>query len=180
MRGLFVGDNVCLTAIKEADITIIEEWFNNVKFLRHYDMLPALPKSRRKLEEMIKSYEESDDSLIYAIRSKASGKVIGISGFFDIMWSNGTGTIFIGIGDEAFTGKGIGYEAMRLMIDFGFNELNLYRIQLNVISYNEPAIRLYEKLGFVKEGTYRELVFRDGKRYDLYLYGLLKNDKMLI
>lgn len=176
MRGLFEGKNVRLTAIKETDIPVIEEWFNNIHFLRHYDMLPAMPKSRKKLDEMLKSYEDSDNSLIYAIRTQDSGEIVGIAGFYDIMWSNGTATIFIGIGDTANTGKGFGRESMNLLIDFGFNELNLYRIQLNVISYNEPAIRLYESLGFVREGTYRELVLRDGKRYDLYLYGLLRSE----
>lgn len=65
---------------------------------------------------------------------------------------------------------------MSLLLDYGFNELNFYRIQLNVISYNENAIKLYEGLGFVKEGSYRDFIFRDGKRHDMYLYGLLKQE----
>jgi len=73
-------------------------------------------------------------------------------------------------------GKGLGKETMRLLLDFGFNELNFHRIQLNVISYNSTAISLYESVGFKKEGTYREFIYRDGKRYDLYLYGILKEE----
>jgi RimJ/RimL family protein N-acetyltransferase len=59
------------------------------------------------------------------------------------------------------------------MLNYAFNELNLYRIQLDVLSYNERAIRVYENLGFRREGTFREFGERDRERYDLYLYGLL-------
>jgi len=176
MRILLSGDNIRLTAIKESDFPLIEEWFNNTGFLRYYDMLPAMPKSRKKLEEMIKGYEDSEERCIYAIRVNETGKIIGVAGFDDIIWSNGVATVFIGIGDDDFLGRGFGKEALKLLLDFGFNELNFYRIQLNVISYNITAISLYESLGFQREGTYREFIYRDGKRYDMYLYGLLRGE----
>jgi RimJ/RimL family protein N-acetyltransferase len=56
------------------------------------------------------------------------------------------------------------------------DELNLHRVQLTVFSYNERAIALYEKLGFQREGVYREFIQRDGRRYDMYLYGLLRRE----
>lgn len=62
------------------------------------------------------------------------------------------------------------------MLDFGFSELNFHRVQLNVISYNIPAIKLYESVGFIKEGVLREAVYRDFKWYDLYWYGILQKE----
>jgi len=62
---------------------------------------------------------------------------------------------------------------MQLALQFAFNELNLHRLQLTVFSYNDRAIALYEKLGFQREGVYREFLQRDGERHDMYLYGLL-------
>lgn len=176
MRNLLQGDNVKLNAIKEEDLEIIQEWFNDVKFLRHYDMLPAIPQTRGDVKKSIETFTNSQNSYMFAIRALNTNKIIGVIGLFDIMWSNGVGTFFIGIGNSEYTGKGIGREAMGLMLDFGFNELNLHRIQLNVIAYNEKAIKSYEKIGFVKEGSNRELVFRDGIRYDLHLYGMLKTE----
>ena len=79
----------------------------------------------------------------------------------------------IGIGDQSNRGKGYGSEAMRLIIDYAFFELNLHRIQLTVFDYNQQAIALYERLGFQREGVFREFGQRDGKRYDMYLYGIL-------
>ena len=65
---------------------------------------------------------------------------------------------------------------MELALAFGFHELNLHRIQLTVFEYNKNAIKLYEKLGFQKEGAYREFIKRDGQVYDMILYGLLKKE----
>lgn len=174
MKNLFEGNNVKLGAIRESDIAEIEKWFDNISFLRYYDMVPAIPKTRKQVEELIREHEASTEKYIFAVRLAENEKIIGIAGYYDIIWSNKVATAFIGIGDKGSTGKGFGKEAMRLLLEFGFNELNFYRIQLNVISYNEVAIKLYESLGFIKEGTYRNFILRDGKRYDMYLYGLLK------
>ncbi len=65
---------------------------------------------------------------------------------------------------------------MRLLLTFAFDELNLHRVQLTVFSYNRPAIALYEKLGFQREGTFREFLQRDGRRHDMFLYGLLRRE----
>ena len=84
--------------------------------------------------------------------------------------------VSIAIGEAKCRGKGYGYEVMQLVLRFAFDELNLHRIQLTVFSYNERAIALYEKLGFHREGVYREHLQRDGRRYDMYLYGLLRSE----
>ncbi len=173
---MLIGTNVFLTSVKDDDIDEIEKWFNNVEFLRYYDMIAAVPKSRRQVENMIKDYQDSYEKYIFAIRDKKTEKIIGIAGFDEIISSNGTATTFIGIGNNVYTGKGYGKESMMLLLDYGFNELNFYKIQLNVIAYNGAAIKLYEKLGFMREGTYREFILRDGKRYDMYLYGLLRSE----
>ena len=82
--------------------------------------------------------------------------------------------VSIGIGDVRHRGHGYGRDAMHVGLNFVFNELNLYRVCLTVFSYNESAIALYEALGFTREGVYREHLERDGRRYDMYLYGLLR------
>ncbi len=85
-------------------------------------------------------------------------------------------TLFIGIGNKNIRGKGYGKEALKILLDYGFNDRDFHRIQLNVLEFNHGAIALYEKAGFKKEGVFREFVLREGSRYDLYLYGLLKRE----
>lgn len=82
----------------------------------------------------------------------------------------------IGIGDPNFRGKGYGTDALQLILRYGFNELNLHRIGLDVISYNKSAIRAYQKVGFQVEGTMRESVLRDGQQYDRILVSILRNE----
>ncbi len=78
--------------------------------------------------------------------------------------------------NAAYWGQGYGYEAMVLALNFAFNELNLHRLQLTVYSYNERAIHLYERLGFQREGVYREFLLRDGQYHDMYQYGILSHE----
>jgi RimJ/RimL family protein N-acetyltransferase len=176
MRNLLKGDRVKITAIKEKDIESLGEWFNDLEFMRHYDMVAGIPKDLCEINEMINSFRNTNERYIFAIRENSTERIIGIAGFDEIIWSNGTAVIFIGIGESDFKGKGIGKEAFRLLLDFGFNELNLHKIQLSVLEYNLPAIKLYEGSGFVREGAYREYILKDGIRYDLYLYGLLRTE----
>lgn len=176
MRNLFKGERLILTAIRESDMAIIEKWMNDVHFLRHYDMLAAVPQTDHQTKKGILEMAESSNGYLFAIRKREEEELLGITGLIDIQWTNQVGTFFIGIGHTVDAGKGYGLEALLLMLDFAFNELNLYRVQLNVISYNERAIRLYEKAGFRREGVFRELLQRDNQRFDLYLYGLLRSE----
>lgn len=176
MRNLLVGQNLRLNALEAADLPELSPWFGDVGFLRFYDMIPALPHSKNALSELFEYYRGLEDRVIFAIRRIDAGNIIGVAGFDDILWASGTATTFIGIGDPKSTGKGLGKEALELLLDFGFNELNFHRIQLNVISYNERAVKLYERAGFKREGVYREHILRDGRRHDLYLYGMLRGE----
>lgn len=176
LKDLLNGKNLYLTSFKEEDLSVFESWYNDIAFLRVYDMIPAFPISQIELKDMIKDIRQAHDRYIFAVRSKTDNRLVGVTGFENILWNNGTAIIYIGIGDPLSRGKGFGSEALALTMEFGFEELNLHRIQLNVLSYNEPAIGLYEKLGFKREGTYREFIHRDGKRYDMYLYGILRSE----
>ncbi|WP_241494631.1 GNAT family N-acetyltransferase [Bacillus coahuilensis] len=120
--------------------------------------------------------ETSEKDYRFSIRLKSTDDLIGYMELDDILWSNRVGWISLGIGELEHRGKGYGKEAMDTILRYAFHELNLHRIQLTVFSYNEPAIHLYEKVGFQKEGTYRQFLERDGNRHDMLLYGLLKEE----
>ena len=75
-------------------------------------------------------------------------------------------TLGIFIGDEENRSKGYGTEAMKLLVDYGFNILGLHNIDLNVFAFNKQAIRAYEKVGFKEYGRRHESYFLDGKFHD--------------
>ena len=72
--------------------------------------------------------------------------------------------------------RGLGSEATRLLIDYAFTHLPLHRIDLEVFAFNPRAKRVYEKAGFVAEGTRREAIEFDGERFDAIIMGQLRSD----
>lgn len=166
---------VFLSKIEAADMKYIYEWFKDSEFLRFYDYLPPVPQTEDEVDKTFNDYENNVESEVFAIKLKENNHIIGIAGFDDIVKENKVATLFIGIGDKSIRGNGYGREALNLLLKHGFLELDFHRIQLNVLEFNLAAINLYEKFGFKREGTYREFVLRDGNRFDLFLYGLLRS-----
>lgn len=179
MKNLLQGKRIKLTAIEKKDIPKFTEWYNDTNFMRYYDVISAVPKTTEEVEKIVYEVTNSNEQYIFAIRDIESGEFIGVTGFENILWNNGTALIYIGIGNEKYRGMGIGEEAMQLAIEFGFREFNFYKIWLTVLEYNFSAIKLYEKIGFEREGVNREFIYRDGKRYDLYNYGLFRSNWIL-
>jgi len=176
MRRLLQGERIRLSAIRKDDAPVFEKWFNDAGFLRYYDMIPAVPKTLADVETTFLHYATSGESHVFGIRLLATDELLGVAGFDEIIWTNSTATVFIGIGPQEQRQKGLGKESLALLLDFGFSELNFHKLQLCVIAYNEPAIKLYEGAGFIREGTYREFIHRDGERHNMYLYGLLRSE----
>lgn len=170
------GKNLYLSKIEKEDMEHIYKWFSDCEFLKFYDYYPPVPQTKEEVDKTFNDYEKNQESDVFAIRLLSDGQIIGIAGYDDIIKENKVATLFIGIGNENSRGRGYGKQTINILLDYGFNDLDFYRIQLNVLEFNESAIALYEKNGFKKEGTYREFVLRDDKRYDLYFYGLLKHE----
>jgi RimJ/RimL family protein N-acetyltransferase len=84
-------------------------------------------------------------------------------------------TLGIAFGRE-YIGRGYGTDAMRVIVEYGFREMGLHRIQLGVAPFNPAGIRAYEKAGFVEEGRHRESVLHDGRWYDEVLMSILDHE----
>lgn len=172
--NLLKGSKVQLVRFKEEDVPTIVSWYEDQEFLRNLDTLPAFPKHPDAFKEWIE--QKNEKSFVFGIKDIEADQVVGFVDLDSILWPHRTCWLAIAIGGTGNRNRGLGYEAMQLVLDFAFRELNLYRIQLTVFEYNERAIAVYEKLGFIREGTAREFLERDGKRYDMYSYGILKHE----
>jgi RimJ/RimL family protein N-acetyltransferase len=82
----------------------------------------------------------------------------------------------LGIGDAADRGKGYGSEAIKLLLRYTFEEINLHRLSAAVPEYNLPALRLFDKAGFSIEVRQRQFLHRDGRRWDMLGLGLLRSE----
>ena len=168
------GEKIRLTAVSNDDVTTIASWYEDTVFSRMFDATPARPRSKDYWLNWLKQQEKGTDNFLFAIRPIDGNTLLGYVQLEDFLWPHQNCWLSIGLGDKTNWGKGYGREAIELTLKFAFHELNLHRIQLTVFSYNERAIALYESFGFKREGVFREHLQRDGRRYDMYLFGLLR------
>jgi RimJ/RimL family protein N-acetyltransferase len=173
-RNLFLGKTVRLAKLTKEDATVMASWTEDAGYLRLQDTEIAALETPDEVAASIDRDNDSSTAFAFGIRRVPDDALVGKIGLYDIEWANRTAWLGIGIGSRSDWDKGHGSEAMSLVIAYAFDELNLHRLQLTAISYNSRALRTYEKLGFTREGVYREFVERDGKRHDLILYGLLR------
>jgi RimJ/RimL family protein N-acetyltransferase len=110
-------------------------------------------------------------SMVFRIEHE--DKLIGEIGFRTIKWFNRKAEISILMSPEN-QGKGYGKKALLMLMRFAFKKMNLYRLEAEVIDYNDKAKSLFEKAGFVLEGRLREAKYNDGKYFDILRYGMLK------
>jgi len=175
-KSLYRGERVRLTAPQPDDAQFFARWNEDSEYMRQVDTDFARPRSVQDYEELTKTMRSGGNSVLFHIRTLDEDRLIGFVAIHNIEWNNAAGVISIGIGDPNYRGKGYGSEAMRLVLDYAFNELNLYRLGLDVIGDNARAIRAYEKLGFRCEGAMRKAVHRDGVRVDRLIMGILREE----
>ncbi|HEX2960174.1 MAG TPA: GNAT family protein [Ignavibacteriales bacterium] len=138
----------------------------------------TFPLTTSQLENYILEAEKpGPPRLIFTVEDALTKKSLGHIELNSIDRKNRSACICrVLVGPENFRGKGIGQEMMRKILEVGFKELNLHRIELNVFDFNTSAIACYEKSGFVREGFHRD-VRRVGNEYwSLYRMSILKDE----
>lgn len=178
---LFEGRDIRFGPIDyEKDPQIESKWTHDSDFMRLYGIDPARPMSpamvKKKYEKLEKEIEESKNIFYFTIRACEDDRLIGKAIISRIEWSNGNGWIELGIGSADDRRKGYGAQALQLLLRFAFVELNLYRVTARVQEYNEAAIALLKKFGFTEEVRRRQALERDSRRWDLLVFGLLKDE----
>jgi RimJ/RimL family protein N-acetyltransferase len=158
----------------ETDAEALARWDVDSEYMRQLDSGPHQPGRTKKIKEAIeKEQSEDPNTIAFSVRTLADDRFIGFVAFDGINWQHGETFVAIGIGDPAYRGNGYGTDAMRVMLRYGFMELNLNRIQLDAFSYNERAIKSYLKAGFVEEGRQRGMLLRNGQRWDFVYMSVL-------
>ena len=162
----------------EKDAEIESKWTHDPEYLRLLSADPARPLSpaqiKKKYEEAAKEKKHNEFDL--AIRLLADERLIGFARLFSIEWNNGSGWLTLGIGAAEDRGQGYGAEALRLLLRYAFDELNLHRLSASTFEYNAGALRLLEKAGFSVEVRRRQAANRDGRRWDVLMLGLLREE----
>lgn len=176
------GDHVRLRASERSDLPNFVRWFGDPEVTANLDMLGVMGLANEEIwfEEMIKRPVIEQVLVIEAeIESETpdvteSWLPIGTIGLFKIDNIAHSAELGIAIGEKAYWNRGLGSEALRILLNEGFYKFNLHRIELRVYARNHRAIRAYEKVGFVHEGVKREATYRDGEYMDDLLMSVLR------
>ncbi len=174
---MIYGKRIRLRGVEKTDLPKFYEWINDPEVNEGLAVhLPFSMADEEKWLESIGSREQAEKPLAIERRDGDGWRLIGNCSFFHIEWPNRAAEFGIMIGDKSIWNKGYGSEAVRLILGHGFGTLNLNRIYLRVHSTNPRARRVYEKAGFVLEGTLRQAVYQRGGYADVHFMGVLRSE----
>jgi len=165
-----------LRGVEPSDAAIFTAWNLDSEMARGIDYV-WIPVSQAFTEKWLE--EESgkkleNDSFRWIIED-SSGTAVGWVSTHDCNARNGTFAYALGIASE-HRRKGYAFEAVRLILKYYFEELRYQKVTASVHSYNEASVSLHEKLGFVREGTLRRMIYTKGEFFDLYYYGMTNGE----
>ncbi|MBQ8815910.1 MAG: GNAT family N-acetyltransferase [Lachnospiraceae bacterium] len=166
---------IYLRPMTEEDADVIVAWRNNPELKKFF--ISQADFTREGHLKWFKTMKESGRACQMMICDKKDGKPLGSVDIKDIDKEHRKGEYGIFIGDEEARGRGIGTEAARLMIQYGFEVLGLHRIYLRALAGNERAIRSYEKAGFKQEGYLYDDVCINGKYVDIVWMAVVNEEK---
>ncbi|MGD8406317.1 MAG: GNAT family protein [Anaerolineales bacterium] len=180
MDDLFTGKLVRLAGIDPDEVSnSFAQWNRDSEYMRLLDSDPPHLRSSKSTKEwMEKELENNTEMCWFAVRALEDDRLLGDITLSVVDWGSRNAFMGIGIGAREFWGKGYGTDAIELLLRYAFTELNLRRVSLNVFEFNERAIRSYEKVGFRLEGRERQVMQREGRRWDIIDMGILKEEWM--
>ena len=162
------GKLVRLRAFEADDLDASHAFVNDYETLR--EMLSGIPYPSSMSDEREWLSRQScvtRGEYQFAIED-AEGYLVGRCGVTHLDWKNRLGELGIMVG-APYRGRGYGTEAMSLLCDFCFDELNLHKLRVSVLAFNHPALRCYEANGFVREGLLKDEIWRRGQWQDVVL-----------
>ena len=167
---------VFLRAAERDDIPYFMTWINDWRMVRTLGMRApmSLAMEEHWFEGMLERQGQSAYNFVACLLE--DDRPIGTCGFHELDLANGSAALGIGIGRPEDRGRGLGTEMLRALLGFGFGFLRLERVWLDVYETNPGARRVYERVGFVYEGTLRHAIFREGRYVDVVRMSILADE----
>jgi ribosomal-protein-alanine N-acetyltransferase len=165
-----------LRPLVDDDIEFVFRHFSDPDVTKYLLDNPPLAE-RSEAQELIDFYKAPTGTkpTRWCVVSKRDDRAIGTCGYHNWSARNRRAEIGYDLSPDAW-GQGFMSEALGAAIDYGFNHMNLNRIEALVYPENVRSVRLLERLGFQVDGVLRDYFFHDGKFYDHQLFSLLRRE----
>lgn len=176
MNTVFLkGRRVYLRPVREADAGQWYKWFNDEAVTFYMDK-HRFPNTVEKQLEYFRQISKSTSDIQLAVIYAKKDELIGTVGLHQIDYINSNADISVVIGEKRYWRRGLGREAVSLVVRHAFNNLNLHKLTAGMSADNLGSFRLFQSLGFKKEALLREQLFLRGEYKDIIRLGLLKKD----
>ncbi len=168
------GERIYLSPMCIEDAEKYTKWMNDFRVTDGVNGSKNLVTLESEKEWILENNKAGNFN--FAIIKKENDELIGNCSLHDIDNIYGDATVGILIGEEENRNKGYGTEAIKLLIGYGFDYLNLNNIMLCVYSFNENAIACYKKVGFKEFGKRRSAIMKKNKRYDIIYMDIIREE----
>lgn len=165
-----------LAPLADEHHVLLVSWLSNPTTAHLTDLGVPAPVSPARAKELIEQQRPERGAYFFLLADRSSHAPVGYGGLGMIDAKNRSGMIGMLIGEEAQRGQGLGVDAMRLLLRFAFDELNLHRVAGEVLTFNAACLRMCEKIGMRREGVRREACFRSGQYWDVIQLSMLARE----
>ncbi|MDF1680876.1 GNAT family protein [Ponticaulis sp.] len=173
---MLTGEITGLRAIEESDLEQLLAWRNDPRMRRFFREYRELNMSQQK--SWFDAKVNNDPATrMFAIVDLETKELMGAAGlcYIDGINRNADFSIYLGI-DDLYIDEDYAPDAGRVLLRYGFEELNLHKVWAEIYSIDKPKQQLFYELGFTREGVHRETHWTEGQWVDSLFYGLLAKD----
>lgn len=173
---MYEGKLIRLREHRIEEVATLQRWMNDLGTARKLAGGGRMPYTLENERQWVESHAGPRDTEYHFAIETLDGRLIGGCSYHNLDWRNRHCQVGWYIGDPDMRGQGYGTDMIRVLLKICFTELNLQKVSLMVHEHNTGAVRLYEKLGFVREGAHRREVFAMDRWWDKYSYGMFREE----
>lgn len=173
---MYTGKLVKLRAYKKEDLALAQEYVNSAEIRQYMENNIPFLYTIDNEEKWYESISPQNELYNFAIEVLETGEYIGGCGINGLDYKNSVASVGIFIGNPDYLSRGYGTDALKILVKFIFEEMNINKVRLHVYDFNARAQKCYEKVGFKKEAVLKEELFRHGKYHDVIQMSIFKRD----
>ena len=170
-----IGTKIYLRPLEREDAPLFIPWVNDAEVTRTLEALYR-PINLQTEVEFIERLYKSEHDVVFGIAVRETDALIGVTGLHQMDFKNRRVVFGIFIGEKSAWGKGYGTEATALITGYAFATLNMNRVGLEVYEDNERGIKAYERVGFKREGILRQMMYREGRYWNVIIMSILREE----